>query len=236
MVEWYYAKEGAQHGPVTGQELRMMAQRGELNPQDLVWKDGMADWAPASRIHGLFGEEQSSTNAPPPPPPGGMVPGARAAVERKCHEVDFEIHGDDMQVVEVELDPGETVIAEAGAMNYMEDGISFEAKMGDGSRPDSGFFGKVFEGAKRMVTGESLFLTHFTNQGQGKKRVAFAGPYPGKIVALDLAQYGGGITCQKDAFLAAALGTSVGIVFNRRLGRGFFGGGVRPCRRAYRAA
>jgi uncharacterized protein (TIGR00266 family) len=96
--------------------------------------------------------------------------------------------------------------------------------MGDGSKPDSGFFGKLFDGAKRMVTGESLFLTHFENSGAGKKRVAFAGPYPGKIVAVDLAQYDGEITCQKDAFLAAALGTEVGIVFSQRLGRGFFGG------------
>ncbi len=222
MVEWYYAKNNQQHGPVTGQELRAMVERGELGPNDLVWKDGMAEWTPASRIHGLFGEEPAA--APPPPPAGGAVPGARTGGARRCHEVDFEILGDDMQVVEVELDPGETVIAEAGAMNYLEDGITFEAKMGDGSQPDKGFFGKMFEGAKRMVTGESLFLTHFTNYGQGKKRVAFAGPYPGRIIALDLSQYGGRISCQKDAFLAAALGTEVGIEFSRKLGRGFFGG------------
>jgi len=142
----------------------------------------------------------------------------------KCHEVDYEIFGNDMQTVEVELDPGETVIAEAGAMNWMEDGISFEAKMGDGSQPDKGFMGKLFDVGKRAITGESLFITHFTNQGQGKKRVAFSAPYPGKIIPIDMATIGGELICQKDAFLCAALGTQVTIAFNKKLGTGFFGG------------
>lgn len=141
----------------------------------------------------------------------------------KCHEVDYTIIGDDLQVVEVELDPGETVIAEAGAMNWMDDGISFEARMGDGSNPGEGMFGKLLSAGKRALTGESLFMTHFTNGGSGKKRVAFGAPYPGKIVPLDMAACGE-ILCQKDAFLCAALGTSVGIAFNKRLGAGFFGG------------
>lgn len=141
----------------------------------------------------------------------------------KCHEVDYEIHGDDMQIVEVELDPGEVVIAEAGAMNYMEDGITFEAKMGDGSNPQEGFMGKLFSAGKRVLTGESIFLTHFTNSGTGKKRVAFAAPYPGKIMALDMSTMGE-LLCQKDAFLCAAMGTKVGIAFTKRLGTGFFGG------------
>jgi len=142
----------------------------------------------------------------------------------KCHKVDYEVFGDDMQIVEVELDPGETVIAEAGAMNYMEDGISFEARMGDGSRADEGIMGKLLNVGKRVLTGESIFLTHFTNEGQGKKRVSFAAPYPGKIVPVDLTKVGGELLCQKDAFLAAAYGTEVGIAFTRRLGAGFFGG------------
>jgi uncharacterized protein (TIGR00266 family) len=142
----------------------------------------------------------------------------------KCHEVDYEIFGDDMQTVEVELDPGETVIAEAGAMNWMEDGISFEAKMGDGSQPDKGFMGKLFDAGKRAITGESLFVTHFTNQVQGKKRVAFSAPYPGKIISIDMGKFGGELICQKDAFLCAALGTEVSIAFNKKLGAGFFGG------------
>ncbi len=142
----------------------------------------------------------------------------------KCHEVDYEIFGDDMQTVEVELDPGETVIAEAGAMNWMEDGIGFEAKMGDGSEPDSGFMSKLFDAGKRAFSGESIFITHFTNEGQGKKRVAFSAPYPGKIIPIDMAAFGGELICQKDAFLCAALGTKVSIAFNKKLGAGFFGG------------
>ncbi|MHC4924935.1 MAG: TIGR00266 family protein [Planctomycetota bacterium] len=142
----------------------------------------------------------------------------------RSHEVDYELKGDDLQMVEVELDPGETVIAEAGAMNYMEDGIAFEAKMGDGSQPQQGFFGKMGSAVGRMVTGESLFMTHFTNHGGAKARVAFAAPFPGKIIPVDLAENGQYLTCQKDAFLCAALGTKVGIAFNKRLGAGFFGG------------
>ncbi len=145
-------------------------------------------------------------------------------MNRKCHEVDYEIKGHDMQLVEVELDPRETVVAEAGAMTYMEQDILFEAKMGDGSDPDSGFFGKMFSAGKRMLSGESVFMTHFTNQGHQKRRVAFAAPYPGTILAIDLAQIGGELICQKDSFLAAALGTQISTSFNRRLGAGFFGG------------
>jgi len=106
------------------------------------------------------------------------------------HEIDYELIGDDMQIVEVELDPGETVIAEAGAMNYMEDQISFEAKMGDGSKPHQGLFGKLLDVGKRALTGESIFMTHFTNQGMGKKRVSFAAPYPGKIICMEMCMNG----------------------------------------------
>jgi uncharacterized protein (TIGR00266 family) len=141
-----------------------------------------------------------------------------------CHEVDYEIIGDDIQIVEIELDPGETVIAEAGALNYMDDGITFEAKMGDGSRPDEGIFNKLLNAGKRVLTGESIFITHFSNTGTGKKRVAFAAPYPGKIVPIDMTQVREQLFCQKDAFLCAALGTQIDIAFTRRLGTGFFGG------------
>jgi uncharacterized protein (TIGR00266 family) len=142
----------------------------------------------------------------------------------KCHEVDYTIIGDDMQMVQVELDPGETVIAEAGAMNYMEPDIVFEARMGDGSEAESGIMGKLFGAGKRALTGESIFMTHFSNQGGVKRHVAFAAPYPGKIIPMDLGRMGGEILCQKDAFLCAAYGTRVGIAFQRRLGAGFFGG------------
>ena len=142
----------------------------------------------------------------------------------KSHEVDYEIIGDDLQLVEVELDPNESVIAEAGAMTYLEDGIVFESKLGDGSEPGGGFFQKLFGAGKRMLTGESLFMTHFTNAGSGKRRVAFAAPYPGKILALNLAELGQDLLCQKDGFLAAALGTKLSIAFQQKLGAGFFGG------------
>ena len=142
-----------------------------------------------------------------------------------CDEVDYEIYGDDMQIVEVELDPDETVIAEAGAMNYMEEDIFFEARMGDGSEANSGVLDSIFNVGKRLLTGESIFMTHFTNDAQsGKRRVAFAAPYPGKIIPIDMSEIGGKLTCQKDAFLCAAYGTSLDIAFHRRLGAGFFGG------------
>ncbi len=142
----------------------------------------------------------------------------------KCHEVDYEIIGHDMQLVEVELDPGETVVAEAGAMNYMEEDIDFETKMGDGSQPDEGFVNKLFSAGKRVITGESLFTTHFSNRGYNKQRVAFSAPYPGTIIPMDMSKLGNTIFCQKDAFLAAALGTEISIAFNKRIGTGFFGG------------
>jgi len=142
----------------------------------------------------------------------------------RSHEIDYELHGDDMQMVEVELDPQETVVAEAGSMNWMEEDINFEAKMGDGSEPDKGVFGKLLDVGKRVLTAESLFLVHFTNQGYTKRKVTFAAPYPGKIIPIDLAEIGGEITCQKDAFLCAALGTKASIAFNKRMGVGFFGG------------
>ena len=142
----------------------------------------------------------------------------------RCHEVDYEIIGNSMQLVEVELDPQETVIAEAGAMSYMDDGIDFVAKMGDGSEADQGVMSKLFSAAKRSFTGESIFTTHFTNVGTGKRRVAFGAPYPGQIIPLDMTQVGERFVCQKDAFLCAALGTRLSVTFNRKLGAGFFGG------------
>ena len=137
-------------------------------------------------------------------------------------EIDYRIQGDSMQYVEIELDPAETVIAEAVSMMYMSDGITFEARLGDGS--EGGVVGKLFGAAKRMLTNESLFMTHFTNSGDGKAHVAFASPYPGQIVPIDLAGVGGEIICQKDAFLCAAKGTEVTVAFSKRLGAGFFGG------------
>jgi uncharacterized protein (TIGR00266 family) len=140
------------------------------------------------------------------------------------HEVDFRIHGDDMQYVEVELDPGEAAVAEAGGMMYMQDGIAMETVFGDGSPQTGGFFGALVGAGKRLLTGESLFMTVFVNQASVKRTVAFGAPYPGKIVPVHLAELGGELIAQKDSFLAAAKGVSVGIAFQKRLGAGFFGG------------
>ena len=142
----------------------------------------------------------------------------------KSHEIDYKIIGHDIQAVEVELDPEETVIAEAGAMCWMDDGISFEAKAGDGSNMDEGFFSKVFGMGKRVLTGESLFMTHFTNIGEGKKRVTFNAPYPGRIIPIDLENVNGKLICQKDSFLCAARGTKIDITFSKKIGAGLFGG------------
>jgi uncharacterized protein (TIGR00266 family) len=148
----------------------------------------------------------------------------RSPTGRRSHEVDYKIFGEEMQIVEVELDPGEVVIAEAGAMNYMDPEIHFEAKMGDGSNPNPSMWDRVKQVGKRVLTGESLFMTHFTNRGQGKKTVAFAAPYPGHILPMDLKELGGTLMCQKDSFLCAAHGTKVGIGFTQNMGAGFFGG------------
>lgn len=216
MKLWHYAITESQRETATESELQDLVVGGLLQPQTLVWSEGMAGWKPAAQaLPQLF----AASIAVPPP-----LPLATRAMTKRSHEIDFEIHGDDLQLVEIELDPGETVIAEAGGMCYMEEGIEFEARMGDGSAPSGGFFGALKNIGKRVLTGESLFMTHFTNRGAAKSHVAFAAPYPGKVVPLDLAKLGGEIICEKDAFLCAALGTSVGIAFNRKLGAGLFGG------------
>lgn len=142
----------------------------------------------------------------------------------KSHQIDYKIFGDDIQFVEIELDPAETVIAEAGTMVYMEQGISFEVKMGDGSTPNQGLMGKLLSAGSRVLTGESLFITHFTNNGRAKSRVSFAAPYPGTIIPLDLKTVGNNIIVQKDGFLCAAMGTKLSVTLNRRLGAALFGG------------
>ena len=142
-----------------------------------------------------------------------------------AHEIDYRIYGEEMQYVDIELDPGETAMAESGAFMMMDDGIQMQTIFGDGSQKQGGgIMNKLLSAGKRLLTGESLFMTAFTNVGRGKKRVAFASPYPGKIIPLDLYALGGKVVCQKDAFLCAARGVSIGIEFQRRLGTGLFGG------------
>lgn len=140
------------------------------------------------------------------------------------HDIDYRIIGDDIQLVEIELDPQETVVAEAGSMMYMDQGISYDTRLGDGSQPNKGLFNKLMEAGGRVITGESLFITHFTNQSGKKQKVAFSAPYPGKIIPLDLSFYHNQLVVQNDAFLCAALGTKISVHFNRRLGAGLVGG------------
>lgn len=141
-----------------------------------------------------------------------------------AHEIDYKIYGEEMQYVEIELDPNEGVVAEAGGFMMMDQGIRMETIFGDGSSQDNSFMGRIFGAGKRMLTGESLFMTAFFNDVTGKKKVSFAAPFPGKIIPIDLTAFNGKFICQKDAFLCAAKGVSIGVEFSRRLGRGFFGG------------
>lgn len=217
MKTWHYADSNKNQHRVSEDQLPSLIRHGVVRRETPMWSPGMANWQPAGEVIAPYFLE-----LPDEPPP---VPGARPLRSQRSHEVDYEIFGDDMQIVEVELDPGETVIGEAGAMNYMEEDILFESKMGDGSQPDQGLMGKLLGAGKRMLTGESIFMTHFTHRGGSqKRRVAFAAPYPGKIIPIDMQTAGGELLCQKDAFLCAAYGTEVSIAFNRRLGVGFFGG------------
>src|SRR6478672_13928228 len=143
---------------------------------------------------------------------------------RTNHEIDYQIFGEEMQYVEIELDPTETAVAESGSFMMMDDGIEMQTIFGDGSQQQRGVLGKLMSAGKRLLTGESLFMTAFTNVGSGKKKVSFASPYPGKIIALDLQRLSNRVTCQKDAFLCAAKGVTIGIEFQRKLGTGLFGG------------
>jgi len=145
-------------------------------------------------------------------------------LNRNAHEIDFQIFGDDMQLIEIELDPQESVIAEAGAMTMMSEAIEMQTVFGDGSSQEEGLMSKLLGAGKRLLTGEGLFMTVFTNNGQGKQHVSFAAPYPGKIIPMDLSKLNGKIICQKDSFLCAAKGVSVGMEFTKKLGAGFFGG------------
>lgn len=216
MPQIYYSGPNRQPVIVNDTEIPALVANGTVRAESLVWMEGMADWKPLKEVR-----PDLLTAAPGGAVVAGMPP---VPTGRKSHEIDYKLIGEEMQIIEVELDPGETVIAEAGSMNYMDQGIKFETKMGDGSNPKSGFWDKMKQVGKRMITGESLFMTHFTNHGAGKQTVAFAAPYPGKIIPLELNDYNGEIICQKDAFLCAAKGTSVGIAFAQKLSVGLFGG------------
>jgi uncharacterized protein (TIGR00266 family) len=215
--QWYMAIGGHQVGPVSRDDVVTNLRNGTIDGNTLVFGPGLTNWTPLKDVPELAaflsGASGARTVAPPP-----IVPGRRA------HEIDFRILGSEMQFVEVELDPGESAVAEAGSMMYMTPGISMETVFGDGAQQRSGVMGAILGAGKRLITGESLFMTVFTNSGSGKQQVSFAAPYPGKILAMDLKQLGGQLICQKDSFLCAARGVSIGIAFQRRIGVGLFGG------------
>ena len=223
MKTWHYADHQNRPKRALEEELPALVNSGEVRPDTLVWTTGKSDWVSAQvALPELFDDAAQGAGIPPSLP-GDLNQGPRPG--QVCDEVDYELFGGDMQIVEVELDPGETVVAEAGAMNYMEEDVEFETRMGDGSEANRGVMGKLLSAGKRALTGESIFMTHFTHAGpKAKRRVAFAAPYPGKIIPIDMADVKGRLVCQMDAFLCAAFGTKISIAFQRKIGAGFFGG------------
>jgi uncharacterized protein (TIGR00266 family) len=215
--QWYMAIGGHQVGPVAQDEILANLRNGSIDAETLVFTAGMANWQKVKdvAVFAPFVAQGASTGQPttPPVPPG-----------RRAHDIDFVIHGNEMQFVEVELDPGEAAVAEAGAFMYMTPGIQMETIFGDGSQAPKGVLDALLGAGKRLLTGESLFMTVFQSQGPGRQRVAFGAPYPGKILAMDLKALGGQLICQKDSFLCAARGVAVGIAFQRKIGTGLFGG------------
>lgn len=213
MNTWYVAINGQQLGPFSQAHIQQLLNRGEYTADTLVWRQGFANWLPISKVPELNG-----------PVDAGLQPPRMSGLQ--AHEIDFQIFGNEMQFVEIELDPEESAVAEAGAMMYMSDAIVMETVFGDGSRASEsgGFFDKMLGAGKRLITGESLFTTVFTFKGRGKGRVAFAAPYPGKIIPLDLKNYNGKLICQKEAFLCAAKGVAIGVEFQKKIGTALFGG------------
>jgi uncharacterized protein (TIGR00266 family) len=208
---WYYAKDGQSVGPMTLEQLRARLP-GVGGERTLVYGPETSDWIEARHVAALV-SRGPEVPAPPRIPGGG-----------RSDEIDYEIFGSEMQYVEVTLDPGEMVIAEAGAMMYMTPGIQMDTVFGDPSAPAGGFWSKVAAAGKRVLTGESLFMTTFANAAAGREIVAFASPYPGKILPMHLDRLGGELICQKDSFVCAARGTRIGIAFQKRFGVGLFGG------------
>jgi uncharacterized protein (TIGR00266 family) len=210
MSQWYLSYDGNQIGPFDKEQAIAHAQK---SPNGYVWREGFAEWLPISQLDEL---KSSSREIPGPPP----------CARRTADEIDFKIIGSEMQFVEVELDPGESAVAEAGAMMYKDSSIAMETVFGDasGSGGGGGFMDKLLGAGKRLLTGESLFMTVFTHNGQGKAHVAFGAPYPGNIIPVTLTSVGGCLICQKDSFLCTAKGVSIGIHLQRKILTGLFGG------------
>lgn len=218
LKQWYFEEDGEPVGPLSIGELREALKAGRLNGDSPVYGGDMTQWRPLSRVPELSSQLGMATKVPPPPLARPTFHQGQLA-----HAIDFAVRGEEMQYVEIELDPEEAVIAEAGSMMYMEDGIYLDTVFGDG-REGQGLFDKLVGAGHRLLTGESLFMTVFSNKGHGKRHVAFAAPYPGKIIPVNLAELGGEIICQKDAFLCAARGVAVSVAFQKRIGVGLFGG------------
>ncbi|MFB3904012.1 MAG: TIGR00266 family protein [Acidobacteriota bacterium] len=232
--QWYMAIGGRQVGPVGEQEIISNLRNGSIDAKTLLFTAGMTNWTPLKEVPqftAYLGTVKSPAGAVAQAPAGqAYAPPAAEAYQpqagRRAHEIDHKIYGEEMQFVEIELDPGESAVAEAGTMMYMMQAIQMETIFGDGSgqQQQTGFMGSLLGAGKRILTGESLFMTVFTNQGYGKQTVAFAAPYAGKILVMDLAALGGQLICQKDSFLCAARGVSIGIAFQKKIGVGLFGG------------
>jgi len=215
---WYIAIDGHQVGPMTIEELAANVHTGTARKDTLVFGPGMKEWKRLSDVPELASVLAAGSG-------GGQAPPIPSIPGRRAHEIDFKIVGNEMQFVEVELDPGECAIAEAGSMMYMSSGVGMETVFGDGRRKSGGVFDALVGAGKRLITGESLFMTVFQNQASsGKAHVAFAAPYAGKIIPVDLRAVGGELICQKDSFLCAAHGVSIGIAFQKKFGVGLFGG------------
>lgn len=209
MAQWYLSYDGKQFGPFDDAQAIAQAQS---NPSGFAWREGFAGWVPIGQVAELS-QPRGTTIAPPP------------MTTRITDEIDFKIYGTEMQFIEIELDPGESAVAEAGAMMYKDAGIQMQTVFGDGSSAQqTSFMDKLVGAGKRMLTGESLFMTMFTHTGQGKARVAFGAPYPGNIIPVSLSNVGGSLICQKDSFLCAARGVSIGIFFQKKILTGLFGG------------
>src|SRR4051794_4816620 len=215
---WYVVENGNSVGPMSLEDLVARLPRAG-GPQAYVCGPGLSAWMPAARVPAVAGRLRV-----PGPPPGGPPLPPTPPTGPRADVIDYQIFGNEMQYVEVTLDPGETAIAEAGGMFYMDPGIQMQTVFGDPSQQQQGFLGKLVTAGKRVLTGESLFITTFTNAGPGRQVVAFAAPYPGKILAMHLDQMGGEIICQKDSFLAAAKGVQIGIAFQKKIGVALFGG------------
>jgi len=213
---WYIGINGQQQGPLGTQQVLDMIRSGQVMQTAYVYGQASPQWTPILQVPTFAGAFHAATPPPPPPPPG---PAPSIA-----DQIDFEVFGEEMQFVEITLDPGEAAVAEAGAFFYMDPGIKMETVFGDGSQPQQGIMDKLVAGAKRVLTGESLFMTVFSNGAQARQKVSFAAPYPGKIIPIDLRAHNGTLLCQKDAFLCAAKGISVGIAWNKKIGAGLFGG------------